>query len=236
MKKFFLFIICSILMLQNVNAQVGYAPEVGVNFSNMKFEPIYGFTSASTSGLVGPRFGGIVDLDMGPHIYLQPGAFFSSKGATRNFSYSYKDTAQTVNETLRLNYIEVPINVLFKTGLQGDARFFFGLGIDLEYVVGGSDKLHDFGNNGVDSFNLNQTSKVAGQGLVANFDIGLNFTLGYELPSGFYVRGYYTLGVSDISLYSDMGESDKNYAAGASIGYFFGKNRHHKRVVPPVTE
>jgi hypothetical protein len=235
MKKICLLVFCTILVLNNVTAQVGYAPEVGVNFSSMHFTPPFYYQQVSVKGLVGPRIGGIIDLDMGKHIYIQPGLFFSSKGAKRNLSYNYNDTAQSVNETLRLDYIELPINVLFKTGVQGDNRFFFGLGVDFAQLVGGKDNVHDLIDTGTgQNFAINSNGNP--NNAVASFDIGLNFTLGYELRSGAYIRAFYTMGVRDLSLDSDEGEVDKNFAGGVSIGYFFGKNRHQKRVVEPIEE
>lgn len=237
MKKYYILILCFIaFIINNATAQVGYAPEVGVNFSNMKYAPPSPFQQASTKGLIGPRIGGIADLDLGAHIYLQPGIFFSSMGAKRNYSYNYHDTSEAINETLRLNYIQVPINVLYKTGHQGDNRFFFGAGVYFAELVGGKDQANDIVDSGTGhTYPVNITFSPRNNS-VASFDLGVNVMLGYEMSTGGYIRAFYSLGVRDLSLDSDYGETDKNYAGGVSIGYFFGKNRHQKRVVAPIEE
>jgi hypothetical protein len=235
MKKCSLILLCCIWLITHATAQVGYAPEIGANFSNMQFTPPYYFQAASTQGLTRPRIGGIIDLDMGTHIYIQPGIFFSGKGAKRNLSYAYHDTSEAINETLALNYLEIPINVLYKTGHQGDNRFFFGLGVDFEQLLGGKDKINAILDTGTgQTFPLNITDKVSDA--VESFDIGMNFIVGFEFSMGVYIKASYTLGVKDISLDSAEGEVDKNYSASLSAGYFFGKNRHKKRVVAPIEE
>lgn len=237
MKKYFLSIFCFItLIINNATAQVGYAPEVGVNFSNMRYAPPFPFQHASTQTLIGPRIGGIADLDLGAHIYLQPGIFFSGMGAKRNISYNFHDTSEAINETLRLNYIQVPINVLYKTGSQGDNRFFFGAGVYFAELIGGKDQVNDLIDTGTGhTFAINTTLSPKNNA-VASFDLGVNVTIGYEMRMGAYIRAFYSMGVRDLSLDSDYGETDKNYAGGVSVGYFFGKNRHQKRVVEPIEE
>jgi len=55
------------------------------------------------------------------------------------------------------------------------------------------------------------------------FDIGLNLTAGYELATGLFFRAYYTTGVTDIGLGTEV---DKNRVWGAGAGYIFGKGRN----------
>ncbi len=45
---------------------------------------------------------------------------------------------------------------------------------------------------------------------------------GYEMSNGLFFRGYYTVGVKDLGLGTEI---DKTRALGVSAGYFLGKGR-----------
>ncbi len=119
---------------------------------------------------------------------------------------------------------EVPVNLIYKTGVQGKGRFFFGLGATPSYAIGGKNKFQAKGDT-TKPFSVNNTSAITANNPIALFDIGLSMTAGYELATGLFFRVYYTIGVSDIGL---GGEVDKNRMWGIGTGYYFGKGRNMK--------
>ena len=192
--------------------------------SSMHFVPAPEFTSASTTPIASGKIGGIVDISLNKHFYLQPGLFLSREGQTRSFSYYTSDSLNVAEQqTLSIYYIGIPINLLYKTGFQGKGRIFFGLGVIPSYILGGSNKLQVHGAyNGV-SFSNDSTTKIVSGNPVAMFDIGLNLTAGYELTTGLFFNAYYTPGINDIGLGA---ETDKNRMWGIAAGYIFGKGRN----------
>jgi hypothetical protein len=205
-------------------AQVGLGPEVGVGMSSMYFAPVPEFTSAATSSIFSWRAGGLVDFGLNKHIYVQSGIYFSQKGENRDFSFFSNDSLnEAVKQTLTIYYIDVPVTVVFKTGMQGKGRFYLGLGADPAYIMGGSNKLHAKGaTNGI-PFNTNIDQKIVSGNPLAMFDIGMHLKAGYELPTGLFVGAYYIAGMKDLGLGY---EKDKNRMWGITAGYIMGKGRN----------
>ncbi len=221
-------LIFSILLLlfayNPVNAQVGFGPEVGVGMSTMHFAPPLGFTSANVATMASGKVGGLVDFPLNKHLYFQAGLSVSSKGAVRAFSYYTNDSFnESVNQTLHIYYAELPVNLIFKSGHQGRGRFIGGIGAAPSYIIGGKNKLHDnFDSSGRKTITDDDIKIVTGK-TIKGFDIGLNLTAGYELPTGLFFRLYYTIGISDIGPGTEV---DKNRMWGISAGYLFGKGRN----------
>ena len=205
-------------------AQPGFGPEIGVGMSSMHFAPPLGFTAADVATMASGKVGVLVDLPLNKHLYFQAGLSVSSKGAVRSFSYYTNDSFnESVNQTLHIYYADLPVNLLFKSGHQGRGRFVGGLGATASYIIGGKNKLHDsFDSSGIKTVTDDNLNIIRGQ-TIKGFDIGLNLTAGYELPTGLFFRAYYTVGVSDIGPGTEV---DKNRMWGISAGYLFGKGRN----------
>ena len=207
-----------------LRAQVGFGPELGVGICNMHFAPATGFTSANTSAAFSGKVGGIVDFGLNRKGYIQTGVYLTRKGQSRNFSFYTSDTLNdAVDQTITINYIEVPLNLLYKTGIQGKGRFSLGVGATASYIIGGRDRYHEYGFKNGAAVNDNVDVKITDRKPLSMLDLGVNLVGGYEFPTGLFVRAFFTTGVKDIGLGS---ETDKNRVWGISAGYFFGKGRN----------
>lgn len=64
--------------------------------------------------------------------------------------------------------------------------------------------------------------RVDGNDFFSSFDYGVNFALGYKLPTGIFIQGRYNLGLANLL---DSGEFDddetKNSVIQLSVGYMF---------------
>lgn len=227
MRQIHILLLLLLLARGSVYAQLGFGPEIGVGMSTMRFTPpqdpiIYPF--ASEKPVASGKIGCLGDVPLSKHMYFQFGVFVSRKGGVRDFSYYKNDSFnEYINQTLYINYFDVPVNVIFKSGHQDRGRFMFGLGAVPSYIIGGRNKLKD---HQVFNDTLTVTSddvKIAVGKTLSGFDIGLNITAGYELPTGLFFRVYYTTGVRDLGLGTEI---DKNRMWGISAGYLFGKGRN----------
>jgi hypothetical protein len=227
MKNFLFLFALFIVTIRPAHAQFGYGPEVGIGMSSMHFAPTTApilYTSASTSPIFSGKVGGLIDLPLQTHIYFQAGLSLSRRGAVRSFSY-YIDSSynESVHQTLHINYLDLPVNVLYKSGMQGKWRFIAGLGATASYIIGGRNILLDsLMNSGVPT-NTNDNLKISLGNTIKGFDIGVNISAGCELPTGLFFRAYYTAGVSDIGVGTEV---DKTRIWGIAAGYFFGKGRN----------
>jgi len=207
-------------------AQPGFGPEIGIGMSTMRFAPDIGFTSATTRIIFSGKIGGLVDAGITKHFYGQAGIFFSRRGQERTFSFHASDSVNAaVAQTLTIHYIDIPLSMVYKTGTQGKGRFTIGIGATPGYITGGRNKLHQSGTDSGVAFSnsFNKPILSTDPTPVARFDIGVNLSAGYELPTGLFFRAYYTSGVQDIGRGTEI---DKNRMWGISAGYLFGKGRN----------
>ncbi len=230
-----LFICTAALLLSaKTHAQLAIAPEIGVGISDMRFAPILGFTAASTKPLPAFKIGAAIEAGFNKHVYLQSGLFFATKGQQRSYSFYDSDTLNDqTNQTLNLYYIDAPVSIFFKTGQQGSGRVIFGLGATFSYLVTGTNMVHSVGVNGT-PFDVSYSSTIkTGGNNWSPWDLGINLTGGYELPTGLYFKIYYTAGLKDLGLNTEM---DKNRIFGLSAGYFFGKGRNINKEADDLIE
>ncbi len=222
-----LLVVTLFLISGTAHAQLGFGPEIGAGISNMRFAPpLYpiNYTAASTSPIASSKIGGLIDLPLNRHFYFQAGIYVSREGAIRSFSYYKNDSFnEAVHQTLYVSYLAMPLNVIYKAGMQGKGRFFLGLGAVPSYIIGGRNKLQDHQVFNDTLTVTNDNVKVSVGHTLGGFDIGLNITTGYELPTGLFFRTYYTIGINDIGIGTEI---DKNRMWGIAAGYLFGKGRN----------
>jgi len=219
------FLLIFLFLAAPVHAQFGYGPEIGIGMSRMYFAPpIYpiDYTEATTGAVASGKIGGLIDFPLSKHFYAQAGISFAREGVVRSFSYYLSDSFnESVNQTLYLNYFQVPVSLIFKTGVQGKGRLIFGVGANPAYLIGGRNKLQD--NQVFKGVGTDTTSNTLVVSALNRFDIGVTLTAGYELRSGLFIRAYYTDGVNDLSMNTEI---DKNRMWGLAAGYIFGKGRN----------
>jgi hypothetical protein len=105
-----------------------------------------------------------------------------------------------------LNYLEVPLNVLYEYPL-GPGSLRGGLGPYFAEGIGGG------GANGVYGENA---------GGFKRFDGGLNFMVGYKLPMGLYLDLGYDLGLANIE-YPNQDVTGHNRSFSINLGFQIGK-------------
>lgn len=197
--------------ITSVSAQFKLGPEAGVNYASVSFDDPTGL--ATVTPVIGGKVGVIGDLALTDNLYLQPGLFFSMKGAKQNFLI--------LEGTQTVNYIEVPVNVQFKLDGPGYGRFFFGAGPYVGYAISAK-----FSGSYVDllsgakvdtSYAMNVGTSATDQ--VKPLDFGVNVNLGYELPVGLFVRGQFSYGFANTSNTPNF--SQNNWVGSLSLGYLF---------------
>jgi hypothetical protein len=224
-----IFFLVSILFVSYlpVQAQGAFGITGGIGMSSMHFAPsTYPilYTSAATNAIASGTVGALADMPLSKHIYFQAGADLSLRGAGRQFSYYTNDSFhESVNQTLYMYYADVPLSIVYKSGMQGRGRFIAGLGATFSYLFFGKNKLNDNAVYNDTAYNTNGTSNIANGSTIHAFDLGINMFAGYEMPAGLFLRAYFTTGVQDIGIGTEV---DKNRMWGISAGFFFGKKRN----------
>lgn len=194
---------CAALLIAGLNtrtfAQIGFAPEVGVNFSS-----IQGIEDNLTTK-IGLRIGAVVDFPLAKNVHLQPGLFYSSQGG--------KDPDHS-DEMFIFNYIQVPVNVFYHISL-GNGSIFVGGGPYFAYAVSAKFKDED----GEEDIDLGTEDTD----LFKPTDAGLNIAAGFQSSHHVYVKLGYMLGLINYLNESPGTEGNaKNRNFCVSVGYMIG--------------
>jgi hypothetical protein len=219
----------------NLNAQLRYGLEGGLNMSNMAINPQSG-PVPTTSFLYAYRAGVLGDIFISNTISLQGGIYYSVSGYNYNLSESVTaaggTSSTTTSSAVTLNYIHVPLNVMFKKDM-GPGTMFICVGPFLGYGINGNEKVHYTQNVTVNgkTQTADSTYKVGvtfGNGssstLIA-LDYGACASIGYDLPVGLFVRLGYDLSLANLSPVSNMGTQTNN-CLHFTLGFLIKKAVH----------
>ena len=145
----------------------------------------------------GYKAGGMVGIfvrtPLNSNLYFQPELLMVGKGTKQAYQY-YESRSD-------FTYIELPLNLLFKSSKSRSA-FFIGGGPAPSVLIGEN------------IFYYGYTS-------AQTFDLGINMLAGYELPIGFSVNLNYTHGLMNVAPDEENVPKIKNRSFGITIGYIF---------------
>jgi hypothetical protein len=188
-----------------------FGVRAGINFQNLTGDDGDGH-KLDNKLKTGINLGLNAEIPIAEDFYIQPGLLFSTKGA--------KDkTYRKVN--VRLSYLEIPINLLFKPEL-GEGKLLLGFGPYIGIAVGGS---YTDANGHKTQYKFAHKitqSEYASDPYVRRMDFGGNFLAGYELSNKLSFQLNAQLGMSNIATKVE-GFSQypkiKNTGFGVSVGY-----------------
>ncbi len=185
MKKIITLIALAAVAVQIVQAQKStFGFTAGATLSKLiaKFEG----ASISSQSKIGFTAGITGDIQMGKNFSFMPALNFVQKGA--------KSKQDSYESTTNLNYIEIPLNFVYRTPGQS-GHLFIGAGPSFAYGISGKMKDNDptepmdakvkFGTTIEDDFKP--------------LEIGANILLGYLFKNGFNIAANYNMGLNNIS-------------------------------------
>jgi len=167
----------------------------GVNLANVSIDEDGGIDDART--LASFQVGVLADLKLLPVLYFQPGIVFTGKGTKTETGDD--DDATFYRATTNPYYLEVPMNIVFKT--PGDnARFFVGAGPYVAIGIAGKNKVEgavlgtEFSSEEKIEWSnddpTTSTEEGAGFGIMKRFDYGLNGLIGVETANLVFSANY----------------------------------------------
>jgi len=201
-----LIIVVAFTMTTKSFAQVKYGVKAGLNFANINEKSSLGSDNDGKTSKIGFHFGGTAEFPASEAVSVQTGLLFSSKG--------YKSSYLGVSSTMNVNYLEIPINTIYKIEI-GSSKLCLSAGPYLGYAVSADEKSGDaevdikIGSGDEDYYKA--------------LDYGLNIGAGVELNDKITIGLQYGLGLANISSYTEYGTSAKNNVFGISVGYMFGQ-------------
>ncbi len=196
------------LMAGAAQAQTSFGVEAGLNLSTLNGKSLGKDVNSGT--MIGARVGGVADIGLTDAIYFRPGLQFSLMGG--------KNGDLGSDASVSINYIHIPLNVLYKLGEEGSGRIYFGLVPYLNIAVGGKQKI---AGTSVDLKIGND--KI--QDNLQRLDYGAGLKAGYELPMGFCVDLSYLFGFANLEPGGDADNKTSNRLFTIGASYFFGRDK-----------
>ena len=188
---------------------INFGVKGGLNLSNQSLSgtnyPLNG------KNLVGFHVGGILDIGF-QDISIQPGILFSTKGFRQVVQLITANQQSVGSATFKttLNYIELPVNLLYHIHVAPEIAIYLGGGPYLGYGLSGNVS----GPN--DSYKVKFGS---GDSDYKNPDYGVNFIAEIELKKRLMIDAGYGLGLGNLT--HAQGATLQNRVMSLSVGYLF---------------
>lgn len=209
----------------NGDHKISFGVRAGMNISSMGGDFKKTFSeSTDLNSKVGFNIGAIVDIPVWKELYVQPGLFFTTKGAKSKFAESNEEDGETFKYeekgTFNAMYLEIPILLSYRFNLNENIKWHINFGPYIALGIGGKAKFEnteneekeeaDFFGKSEDSFGFNR------------FDAGLSFGTGLSFKH-YYIGLQYELGLTNAANKDYWGEktSIKMNNLAISLGYNF---------------
>lgn len=181
-----------------------WGPEIGGNMYRTKFQHLNtpgGAVTERVTPRVSMKLGLTLDKSINRFFSIQPGLFFNSK----SFNYSMR-------WWYRLNYLELPLNAVFRTFIDQNTSFYGAIGPYGAVGLGGIENKTYVRYGGIRYGSGNDAS-------FKRLDAGINISTGLEFKGGLFFRLIYSAGFTDIAPDEAVREQMRGF--GFSLGHFF---------------
>lgn len=162
-------------------------------------------------------------------LYLQTGMSYINKG--RKFSTQFDSTnagMTKVTGSQFVNYMEMPLHIVFKKDLGKNTRFVIGAGPYLSFLFSGRESTSIYYDNNTVRSSENTSLKVPrSQGKYKNVDYGMSALAGIEFGRMF-ITANYSKGLSQFYTANTNTGSFKNQVLGATVGLFLSGDKRRE--------
>lgn len=164
--------------------------------------------------------GVVVQYDLNDHISFRGSADYLQQGAT----LTYSPDELSVTSKFRLNYVQVPLHVLYNVQTFG-VKFYAGLGGYAAYGFSGHsiNTLRYSGSEG-EPIEIKEKVKAFGKDTedgnnFKRMDMGLSGIAGVQLRNNLFVQAGYQYGLTNLN--RDNEDKFRNNGLRLTVGYFF---------------
>lgn len=205
------------LFAQSVSAQVRLGAVAGLDASNVKFET----SRSGTDPLLGYHGGLIADIGLSTKFSIRPSLLYTVKGLGADIEVR-NDQGQltgTLPFTFRINYIELPVLLLYRANVGKNCKIFGGAGPYAAAGVSGKSYVR-FNNVSGEPAKFGPRNNRE-EGAFNRMDYGLAATVGLEIKR-VWLSVNYSHGLTNISpSYRVLQpESFYNRSLSLSVGYW----------------
>lgn len=221
------FLLCAVLFVGAVctasaQEQLPFGVRVGMNLNSFSVSGDDGDYDQLESR-VGFHVGVVMDWNVVGNFYVQPGLYFTTRGA--KYEDLYED--ESYSEKWNMNYLQIPILASYRFLVSDKVKIDINVGPYFAVGLNGKIKYNDTYGYETDKYEVNAFKKSSADedgSDLKRFDAGLRFGGGLQFKK-FYVGLNYDFGFLDILGHGDYGWADemkmKNNSFQISLGYNF---------------
>jgi hypothetical protein len=224
MKKILLLSTMIIIGWTNTNAQIRFAAEKGITLNNLSHNSFFGDERAKVGFLNHvlmnvPLFGGFS---------LQPGIGYTMKGAEIWTKTDNGTTSISDKNKLTLNYVEVPVNLIYSFGYPDEGHLFVGAGPYVARLVSARIKnitrINTEGQDEVVNKDIHELilGNANNSTAVTRVDFGVNALAGYQFAGRIYVKAGGSVGFRDLNSGAEIPFDGKNVNVSLTVGRVLG--------------
>lgn len=213
MKKTLLMAVAITMYALDMQAQ---SPRFGINsgivIANVSFKDDSGKEKGVSR--IGLNLGLLIDVPVGSNFSFQPGVNFVQKGfQEKETGIDYSDEIKT-----RLNYIETPLNLVYKVPFK-KSHFFFGAGPSAAFALNGKSAYKS--TDGVTTQQDEENMKFGNsdEDDMKSFELAFNIIGGFEIKSGLQIAVNYNRSINNLLPGETDGATFRNNYFGVKIGY-----------------
>jgi Outer membrane protein beta-barrel domain len=226
MKKLFLFTAFAVTTGVATQAQVKFGAHAGINVASYTEKYTSGSQSTTDKfdSKVGLTIGVVAEISLADALAFRPELNYTQKGGQYKDSETFFGTTVSTETTITTNYVEIPLNVIYKFE-AGGGNVFVGAGPSIGYGLSGKykEKITTGPTTTEDKTDIKFDGKANasdGKYHLKGLDFGATFLAGYQLSNNLFFKASYNLGLSNLSPEDNV--TAKNKGFGFTIGYMFG--------------
>lgn len=228
MKKILLAAATIVASFNVLNAQesVKFGVQGGYLLGSSKFSGEGGVSYGTATSTSGFRVGVNATIPISSSLIFNPEINFINKGSKNELSEA--TLGISVNNSFNANYLEMPLNVLYKFPSQNQGGFFIGAGPSISMGLSGKGSYVASVMGATMSTNYaikfdgktdDQLPATDEDVHLQKFELGGNILAGYKLNNGLSFRLNYNFGFTDMDPNADAGT--KNRYVGLTVGFTF---------------
>ncbi len=197
-------LLCAVMLVGTVcmaNAQdkIQFGVRAGMNINSL--------SEGDLDSRIGYHVGAVMDWNVAKNLYVQPGLFFTTRGAKSEFKFEDEGIQVSEETKYNLNYLQIPISVSYRFAVSEQFKIDVNAGPYFAMGIGGKYK-----------FEGEEEDIFGDEGDCKRFDTGLRIGAGVHIKK-FSVGLIYDLGLANIA--KEEGGKLKNGSFQISLGYNF---------------
>jgi outer membrane protein OmpA-like peptidoglycan-associated protein len=227
-------LLCSCFIF-SANAQLRTSIAGGMNMSSVpgNSSPQWDSLNYKYSSRTGFHIGLLAETHLfnSNDLYFQTGMYYINKG--RKFSTAFDSSTAGISKVSGsqfVNYMEIPLNVVYKKDISKKSRLMFGAGPYVSFLFSGRESKSIYYSNGNVDASENTSLKVPrSSGKYRNMDFGVSALAGVEFGK-IFITANFSRGLSQFYTANTNTGSFKNQVIGATIGLYLNKDKKREAI------